>query len=204
MDISKALVAKSDQLNASDLTGAPIVATIGAVRRGDAVKPVIVDLTGMDGRPWKPSKGMLRVIANGWGVESDAWVGRSVKLVNNPEVIYAGEAVGGVEIVAMSHINKAFTIPVRISQKKVKQHHVEVLAEPQTEPWIAQWQAITNALKAAGYEGDGPLLLAHAGQVIGTTWAHPNKISAEDAQKILGAVREDGHATDQADAPPAA
>ena len=193
MDISKALVAKSDQLNASDLTGAPIVATITAVRRGDAVKPVIVDLAGMDGRPWKPSKGMLRVIANGWGTESDAWVGRSVKLVNNPEVIYAGEAVGGVEVIAMSNIDKPFTIPVRISQKKVKQHTVAVLSEPSTEPWRAQWQAITNALTDAGYDGDSKQLLATAGQVIGATWAHPNKISAEDAQKILAAVREDNH-----------
>ena len=193
MDISKALVAKSDQLNASDLTGAPIVATIEAVRRGDAVKPVIVDLVGMDGRPWKPSKGMLRVIAHAWGTESDAWVGRLVKLVNNPEVVYAGEAVGGVEVVAMSQIPKAFTIPVRISQKKVKQHHVDVLAEPATEPWVAQWQAIKNALTAAGYEGDGPQMLATAGQVIGAAWEHPNKISAEDAQKILAAVREDDH-----------
>lgn len=193
MDISKALVAKSDCLNASDLTGAPIVATIAAVRRGDAVKPVFIDLVGMDGRPWKPSKGMLRVIAHGWGVESDTWVGRGVKLANNPEVIYAGERVGGVEVIAMSHINAAFTIPVRISQKKVKQHHVEVLAEPATEPWQAQWQAIKNALTATGYEGDGPQMLATAGQVIGASWDHPNKISAEEAQKILAVVREDGH-----------
>lgn len=193
MDISKALVAKSDQLNASDLTGAPIVATIAAVRQGDAAKPVIVDLAGMDGRPWKPSKGMLRVIANGWGTESDVWVGRSVKLINNPEVIYAGEKVGGVEVVAMSHLDKPFTIPVRISQKKVKQHTVAVLAEPATEPWLAQWQAIQNALSAAGYEGDGPKLLAVAGQVIGSEWKHPNQISAEDAQKILAAVREDNN-----------
>ncbi|HCF99592.1 MAG TPA: hypothetical protein DEV93_03510 [Chloroflexi bacterium] len=90
MDISQALVAKSDQLNASDLTGSPIVATIKDVRKGDAAKPVIVDLEGMDGRPWKPSKGMLRVIAHAWGTESDKWIGRLVKLANNPEVIYAG------------------------------------------------------------------------------------------------------------------
>jgi hypothetical protein len=193
MDISQALVAKSDQLNASDLSGSPIVATIADVRKGDAVKPVIIDLIGMDGRPWKPSKGMLRVIAHAWGTESDKWIGRLVKLANNPEVIYAGEKVGGVEVIAMSHINAAFTIPVRISQKKVKQHHVEVLAEPQTEPWLAQWQAITNALTAAGYDGDGPQMLATAGQVIGAAWDHPNKISAEDAQKILAAVRDDNH-----------
>jgi hypothetical protein len=191
MDISQALVAKSDQLNASDLTGSPVVATIKDVRKGDQVKPVIVELEGMDGRPWKPSKGMLRVIAHAWGTESDKWIGRLVKLANNPEVIYAGEKVGGVEVIAMSHINTSFTIPVRISQKKVKQHHVDVLAEPVTEPWIAQWQAIKNALTAAGYEGDGPVMLATAGQVIGAAWDHPNKISAEDAQKILAAVRED-------------
>lgn len=191
MDISKALVAKSDQLNASDLSGAPIVATIKAVRPGDQSKPVVVDLVGMDGRPWKPSKGMLRVIAHAWGTKSDAWVGRLVKLVNNPEVMFGGEKVGGVEVVAMSHISSAFTIPVRISQKKVKQHHVDVLAEPATEPWAAQWQAIRNALSGAGYEGDGPALLVVAGQVIGSEWAHPNQISAEDAQKILAAVRED-------------
>ena len=193
MDISQALVAKSDQLNASDLSGSPIVATIKDVRRGDAVKPVIVDLEGMDGRPWKPSKGMLRVIAHAWGTESDKWVGRLVKLANNPEVIYAGEKVGGVEVIAMSHIGGDFTIPVRISQKKVKQHTVTVLAEQPTEPWLAQWQAIKNALGAAGYDGDSKQLLATAGQVIGGTWDHPNKISAEDAQKILAAVREDEH-----------
>lgn len=191
MDISAALVAKSDQLNASDLTGSPIVATIKAVRKGDASKPVIIDLEGMDGRPWKPSKGMLRVIAHAWKSESDVWIGRHVKLINNPEVIYAGEKVGGVEVVAMSHIDGPFTIPVRISQKKVKQHHVDVLAEPTTEPWRAQWQAISNALTAAGYEGDGQALLATAGQVIGAEWTHPNQISAEDAQKILAAVREE-------------
>ena len=190
MDISKALVAKSDQLNASDLSGAPIVATIKEVRPGDTSKPVIIDLVGMDGRPWKPSKGMLRVVAHAWGTESDAWVGRLVKLANNPDVVYGGEPVGGVEVVAMSHINAAFTMPVRISQKKVKQHHVAALAEPVTEPWVAQWQAIRNALIEAGYEGDGPAMLATAGEVIGATWEHPNAISAEDAQKILTAVRE--------------
>lgn len=193
MDISKALIAKSDMLNASDLTGAPVVATIKNVRPGDRNKPVIIDLAGMDGRPWKPSKGMLRVLSYRWGTETDAWIGRLVKLGNNPEVIYAGEKVGGVEVIAMSHIDAPFTIPVRISQKKVKQHHVDLLAEPVTEPWVAQWQAITNALAQAGYQGDGPAMLAHAGQIVGAQWDHPQKISAEDAQKILATVREDNN-----------
>lgn len=192
MDISNALIAKSDQLNALDLSGAPIIATIKDARQpGGQGTPVFIDLVGMDGRPWKPSKGMLRVIATAWGTETDAWIGRLVKLVNNPEVIYAGKAVGGVEVVAMSHIDRPFTVPKRVSQQKVVSHHVDVLDEPATEPWRAQWQAIENTLKTAGYEGEGPALLATAGQVIGAQWNHPNQISPEDAQKILAAVRED-------------
>ncbi|GAA2941148.1 hypothetical protein [Glutamicibacter bergerei] len=190
MDISKTLLAKSDRLNAADLSGAPIVATIENVRQGDGTKPVIIDLVGMNGRPWIPSLGMRRIIAKAWGTETNDWIGRLVKLVNNPEVVYAGQAVGGVEIIALSHIEKAFTVPKRVSQKKTVPHHVEVLAEPVTEPWRAQWQAITNALSEAGYTGDPQAMLATAGQVIGQQWDHPNKISAEDAQKILAAVRE--------------
>lgn len=190
MDISKTLLAKSDRLNAADLSGAPIVATIENVRQGDGTKPVIVDLVGMNGRPWIPSLGMRRIIAKAWGPETNDWIGRLVKLVNNPEVVYAGQAVGGVEIIALSHIEKAFTVPKRVSQKKTVPHHVDVLAEPVTEPWRAQWQAIGNALAEAGYTGDSLAMLATAGTVIGQQWDHPNKISAEDAQKILAAVRE--------------
>ena len=190
MDISKTLLAKSDRLNAADLSGAPIVATIENVRQGDGTKPVIIDLVGMNGRPWIPSLGMRRIIAKAWGTETNDWIGRLVKLVNNPEVVYAGQAVGGVEIIALSHIEKAFTVPKRVSQKKTVPHHVEVLAEPVTEPWRAQWQAIGNALAEAGYTGDSLAMLATAGTVIGQQWDRPNKISAEDAQKILAAVRE--------------
>lgn len=190
MDISKTLLAKSDRLNAADLSGAPIVATIENVRQGDGTKPVIIDLVGMNGRPWIPSLGMRRIIAKAWGTETNDWIGRLVKLVNNPDVVYAGQAVGGVEVIAMSHIEKAFTLPKRVSQKKTVPHHVDVLAEPVTEPWRAQWQAIGNALTEAGYTGDPQAMLATAGQVIGQQWDHPNKISAEDAQKILAAVRE--------------
>ena len=192
MDISKALLAKSNQLNAADLSGAPIVATIKSARQpGGQGTPVFVDLEGMDGRPWKPSKGMLRVLATAWGTETDVWDGRMVKLMNNPNVLFKGKPVGGVEVVAMSNIERPFTAPKRVNQTTTVQHHVDVLAEPATEPWRAQWQAITNALSEAGYTGDSLAMLATAGQVIGQQWDHPNKISAEDAQKILAAVRED-------------
>ena len=194
MDISKALVAKSDQLNASDLTGR-------AHRRHHQERPR--RLTQPSRSLWTSWHGRPAVEA----VQGDAPRHRTQLGHRNGRVDWAarearqqpGSDLRGRSRSAASKssqcptLTRPFTIPVRISQKKVKQHHVEVLAEPQTEPWRAQWQAITNALTAAGYEGDGPAILATAGQVIGTTWDHPNKISPEDAQKILAAVREDNH-----------
>ena len=50
-----------------------------------------------------------------------------------------------------------------------------------------------GATVAAGYEGDGPALLTTAGQVIGAEWTHPNQITADQAQKVLAAVREDNN-----------
>jgi len=190
MDLTESIAPKSDQQNYDDYLAGPRTVTITAVHVVQGEQPVVVELAEYPGRPFKPNKSMRRVLAKAWGPDSDVWVGRGLTLFGNPSVSYGGKAVGGIEIAAMSHIDKAFTLPKRVSQKKSVPHHVDVLAEPVTEPWRAQWQAIANTLTDAGYSGDGQALLATAGQVIGTQWDHPNKISAEDAQKILAAVRE--------------
>lgn len=36
-------------------------------------------------------------------------------------------------------------------------------------------------------------MLGYANGILGANWDHPNKISAEDAQKILATVREDNN-----------
>ena len=58
MDVSAAIVAKSDQLNAIDLVGRDVTVTIVDVKPGPADQPVhiITDAYGT-GRPWKPSIG---------------------------------------------------------------------------------------------------------------------------------------------------
>lgn len=103
-DISQFTQAKSDQLNAVDIMGCEPIFKIRdvQVRQGD--QPVWVYYEGDNNKPWKPSLGMRRILQAGWGSETDNWIGKSVQVLMNPDVIYAGKKVGGVEVKAMSDI----------------------------------------------------------------------------------------------------
>ncbi len=97
------ITAKSDQLNAVDLVGGPITVEIQSVKEtGDKQQPVAIAIGG--GRqPFKPNLTMRRVLVACWGTES--WVGRSMTLYNEPSVQWGGEAVGGVQISHLSHMD---------------------------------------------------------------------------------------------------
>lgn len=149
MDVSNAIVAKSDQLNAIDLVGRDVTVTIIDVKQGPADQPVhiITDLYGPS-RPWKASKTALRDIVQVWGTDSTVWVGRRITLWNDPEVLWAGQAVGGIRIRAMSHINKAFEAKHVITRGKTKKVMIQPLpdAPPVDASKIdAALLAITNA-----------------------------------------------------------
>lgn len=104
-DIGFALEAKSDQLNYDDIADTEIVITISEVkvRKGD--QPVWVYFNGCNNRPWKPSKGMLRLIATAWGRDSSQWVSKSIKLYGDKSVKWAGKEIGGIRIKALSNIS---------------------------------------------------------------------------------------------------
>lgn len=150
MDVSKAIVAKSDQLNAIDLVGRDVTVTIVDVKQGPADQPVhiITDLYGPS-RPWKPSKTALRDIVQVWGTDSTVWVGRRITLWNDPEVLWAGQAVGGIRIRAMSHIDKAFEAKHVITRGKTKKVMIQPLGDapvPTQQPDITpHLDALNNA-----------------------------------------------------------
>lgn len=105
-DVSTFLEAKSDQLNAADIMGCNRVICIREVKVKKGDQPVIVYFNGDNNRPWKPCKGMLRILAAAWGVESKAWVGKSAELYFEASVKYAGKEVGGIRIKSLSDIDK--------------------------------------------------------------------------------------------------
>ena len=126
-DISDTLIAKSLQLNADDIVGGPIVVTITGVRRtNDDKQPVAVEIAGR--MPFIPCKTMRRVICKAWGADARQWVGRQLKLYRDPTVVYAGEAVGGIRISAMSHIDVKFELSLSERRGSKKKFVIEPLA----------------------------------------------------------------------------
>lgn len=106
-NVKQAMKAKSDQLNYIDIGESEITIKIEsvAVTNSDQ-QPVFVYYEGCNNRPYKPSKGMIRLLAGAWGEESDCWVGKSLKIFGDASVTFGKGAVGGLRIRAMSDISK--------------------------------------------------------------------------------------------------
>lgn len=113
MDITAALKPKSDQLDFVDLEGSPpqIFTIVSVSENGSELadqQPVNIRLAEFP-RVWRPSKGMLRVLADNWGKEVAKWVGHQVELYGDPEVYFGKEKRGGTRISRLSHISSSHT-----------------------------------------------------------------------------------------------
>ena len=118
IDLSKTIEAKSDQLNADDLLGIHKILKITAIKAGSADQPIIINFEGDQGKPYKPSKGMRRVLVSAWGPDGGSYVGRSIEVYNEPTVTWAGQAVGGIRISRMSDIKNTIVVPLALTRGK--------------------------------------------------------------------------------------
>lgn len=128
MDISDTLAPNSDQLDAVDLLSGARTFTVERVVKGSADQPVQVHLAEFP-RPWRPGKSMRRVLAAVWGPEAAEWTGRRLTLFCDPNVKFGGEAVGGIRIQAMSHLEKQKSIPLLVARGKSAPYTVKPLIE---------------------------------------------------------------------------
>ena len=114
MDITEALAPVSDQLDAIELA-VPRTFTIAAGGRiGERDGKKVAELRFVDfPRVWRPSKGMLDLLAACWGIDGSQWVGRSVTLYNDPSVMFGRDKVGGIRVSHMSHIDGPRNVSIR-------------------------------------------------------------------------------------------
>jgi len=129
--LADTIVPKSDQMNADDLIARPVTVKITAVRRGDSPEqPVSIEVTGH--KPYKPCKSMRRVLISAWGDDGRAWVGRSMTLFCDPEVMFGGVKVGGIRISHLSDIQADLQMALTAKKGKRAAYTVRRLtvAEP--------------------------------------------------------------------------
>ncbi|WP_066041958.1 hypothetical protein [Herbiconiux solani] len=131
MNLTESIVPKSDQLNADDLIAGPVTVTIVEVRKGTPEQPVSVFTEEFgNGRPYKPSKSMRRVLVTAWGAETDAYAGRKLTLFRNPKIKFGGEEVGGIQISHMSHIGDTLSVKLTVARGKRAPHEVLPIDTP--------------------------------------------------------------------------
>lgn len=131
MDLSPTIIAKSDQLNADDLLSGPRTFTVAEVREGNAEQPVSIVLAEFpSSRPFKPSKTVTRILVHAWGADSDKWPPRArMTLYRDPNVKWAGQAVGGIRVSALSHIDGQLKVALQESKGKKVLHTIDPLSD---------------------------------------------------------------------------
>ena len=150
IDISYALQAKSDQLNALDIMGNDIVIRIRGVKTSDGDQPVQVYFDGDNNRPWKPSKGMLRILAAAWGNDAALWTGKYAKIYCEPSVRFGGKEVGGIRIRELSDIDeRGLVLTLALNRQQRTPYHVPLLVVPTVEYPDDQFQAALPKMKQA-------------------------------------------------------
>lgn len=121
IDMSKTIAPKSDQMNYDDfLVGNKTITITGVKSTGNVndQQPVSIHYQGDAGKPYKPCKSMRRVMVRVWGNEGAEYVGKSMTLFGDPNVIFGGQKVGGIRISHMSHIDKDINVPLTASKTK--------------------------------------------------------------------------------------
>jgi hypothetical protein len=125
IDITRAMQAKSDQLNAEDLIAGPRTIRVRDVSERDG--KIRVGFDGDEGRPWVLSKTAVRALAACWGTDAAKWVGLHCTVFCDPEVVYGGVKVGGIRVSHVEGITGPRTLMLTVTRGKKKEHVIQPL-----------------------------------------------------------------------------
>jgi hypothetical protein len=176
-ELRASIVPKSDQVNADDLLLGPITVTVLAVKGGSKEQPVSIEIT--DKQPYKPCKSMRRVLVAAWGDQGKDWVGKSMTLYCDPNVMYGGVKVGGIRISHLSHIESDRVMMLTTTRGKKGEFLVKRLVTEDPVPAII---AAFESLTASHTEAD---FLAVRARCAGLSKAQLAKVkTAAEAAKV--------------------
>lgn len=183
MDLTLSIEPNSSQVNADDLIASDRTVTITGVEAGSAEQPVFVHLQEIPDRTWRPSKSMRRVLVAGWGPEASNYVGRRVTLTRNPDIMFGREKVGGIEVAAMSHLDKPLTVALTATRGKRKNFTVQPLpnAAPERD-WLLELQNAGSDVSALNKLGHAAKNAGAGEDVLGQIRAAMNAAKEESSE----------------------
>ena len=144
MTLRDTIIPKSDQLNYDDVASSPLYVKVVGLAAGSNEQPVIVRVenaaTGERLRDYKPCKSMRRVLISCWGDRGKDWIGKTMTLVGDPNVMFGGVKVGGIRISRVSGI----TDPTRIMLTTSRAKRAEYVVKPCDEQPSGEYDAETQ------------------------------------------------------------
>lgn len=143
-DLSKTIEAKSDQMNADDLIGAPRTITVTSVSKGNTEQPISIHYEGGEGKPFKPCKSMRRLLVKLWGKDGSTYAGKQMTLFCDDKVMFAGQKVGGIRISHMSHIEKDCEVSLTVRRGAKAPYKVKKLKTIDTVPILKAGEEAAN------------------------------------------------------------
>lgn len=172
---------KSDQLNADDLLGTSLTIKVTKVSRGStSEQPVTINYEGDNGRPYKPCKSMRRVLIFAWGEDGREWVGKSMTLFCDQDVMFGGVKLGGIRISHLSGISGTLSMSLTATRGKRKPYTVESLRvkmydQAKFDANVSAWIGLIQSGKAT------------AEQIIGKATASGGELTEKMKQTIHAA-----------------
>lgn len=195
VDLSDTVIAKSDQQNADDYVSGPRTFIIDRVTKvASKDQPISIHLHGEEGKPYKPNKTMRRLLMAAWGKDGSEYAGRRITIYRDPSVKWAGEAVGGLRISHLSHIDKDLTVALTVTRGRKKGFTVKRLADSGGDGAAPNYDAEKRELEDAAKRGR---------DVLRTTYERIKRDNPDALKSLMSFVRfKDGlnKTADEADA----
>lgn len=191
MNLTETIAPRSDQVNADDFMAGPRTVTIVDVVHGSAEQPVnIITAEYGEGRPYKPSKSMRRVMVAAWGPETAVYKGRRLTLFRNPTVRFGKDEVGGIQISHLSHISETMRINLTVAKGRRAPFVVQPLTDQPARISEQQGRDIGDGFTQLDMT-DKAERLRYCRSVIGRDITTSADLTADEADQVLASIRKD-------------
>lgn len=139
--------AKSDQIDADNLIGGIVMdVTIKAVQRGPSQEQPLQLALEETEKFYRPSKTYRRALIGCFGDDPANWIGKRLRIVRNPETMFGGVKVGGLEV---SHASIKEPMVFMLAAKRGKKTAVKIDVIPAAKKQEIKHEIHTPEQKAA-------------------------------------------------------
>lgn len=136
IDIEAVTASTADQLCGDDLLGGSRnirIVSVSSFADDKGKLRATLRYDGDNGKPFIPAKTCARIMVALWGKHTSEWVGKTLTVYRDPEVMFGGAKIGGVRISHASDINETLKIQLATKRGKKDTFIVKPLATQQRQ-----------------------------------------------------------------------